>query len=201
MQSSTVCDKIVKKRRESEGMNFATSLIMACVFFRLFNFRAGGIDLMPDIVGIFLALSAAYILRKKEDDFREAYIPCAFALIFSLWNFANLLPEEAEAGFGIIYCALEGGLLIAETVMYKKLFDGFGSMYGEICTKGFNALKLYFISCTFGIGSSISVWFAEGSEALWWVPVIHIVWAVIHAVVATYLAYQFYVLKPKFRKR
>lgn len=180
-------------------MNFATSLIMACVFFRLFNIPAGGVDLMPDMVGILLAIIAASQLRKKEDDFKDVYIPAGFAMVFSLWNFIDLMPSEASVGFGIIYTLLEGGLLAAETVMYKKLFDGYGSMYGQVCAGGFRALVPYAVSRMCGIAVSIAVWAVADNEELWWVTFCYFVWMIINIVIATYLAYQFYILKPKFR--
>ncbi len=174
---------------------------MACIFFRLFNIRLGGVDLMPDMFGVLLALVAAKMLRRGEDDFKNVYMPAAFALFFSLGSFVNFMPAEPSAGFGIIYAAVEGGFLVAETAMYGKFFDGYGSMYGIVCTEGKKALLLYAASRVCGIGLNIAVWAAAGNEDLAAVTVIYYVWVFVNIVASTYLAYSFYVLKPKFRRK
>lgn len=180
-------------------MNFATSLIMAAIFFRLFGIRLNGVDLLPDCIGILLILFAVSLLRKKEDDFKSVYMPCIFALVFSMWGLYNFMPAEPSLGFGILYGFLEGAYLIAETVTYKKLFDGYGSMYRETCVSGFRALGIHAVIRVAGIAMNIAVWAIAGNMDYMGVMIGYYVWAIIDIIASTYLVYNFYVLKPKFR--
>jgi len=178
-------------------MNFAVSLIMAGLLFRLCNIPLQKIDLFPDVVGMLLVLLAVTLLRKKEDDFRSAFLPCVFAVIFSAWNWYNFMPSAASVGFAVIYAGLEGGLLLAECLTYSRLFDGFGAYYRGIGTGGKRWTCLYALSHSAGIALTLAVWFGGG--ALFTVG--YCVWLVLHAVISTRLAYEFYLLKPKFHKK
>lgn len=172
---------------------------MAGIFFRLFGIRMGGVDLLPDCIGILLIFFAISILRNKEDDFKNAYMPAAFAIVFSMWGLYNFMPAEPSLGFGILYALLEGAYLIAEVATYKKLFDGYGSMYREICTGGFRSLKIYAVTRVAGIAMTLAVWAVAGNMDYIGVMIGYYVWALIDIIVSTYLVYNFYVLKPKFR--
>lgn len=180
-------------------MNFATSLIMTAIFFRLFGIRLNGVDLLPDCIGILLIMFAVSILSRKEYEFKNVYMPSTFALVLSMWGLYNFMPAEPNIGFGILYAVMELAFLVAETVTYKTLFDGYGSMYREVCTKGFLSLKIYAVTRAAGIAMNLAVWTIAGNEDYFAVIIGYYVWALIDIIVSTYLVYNFYVLKPKFR--
>lgn len=179
-------------------MDFAVDLIMTGIVFRLCNVRYGGVDLLPDLFGMSFVLIALLILRKREYEFRSAFLPWIFAFLLSAWSLYNFMPSEPSVPFGVLYVGAEGLLLLAECRMYKKLFCGFEHFYDETNRGGNGAVWLYAASKLCGIGLNLAMWLASATENAG-LTLTYYGWVVVHMVIATWLMYRFYLLKPKFR--
>ena len=187
-------------RRDVTGVDFAVSLIMAAIAFRMCNLRFGGVDLMPDLFGMLLLLIALLILQKKDYEFRGGFFPWVFAFLLSGWNLYNFMPGDPSALFGVLYVIAEGLLLLAECRVYRKLFAGFESFYDREDPAARRSVFFYGASKACGIALNIAMWTMADRE-LAWLTLTYSAWVLLHLVVATWLMYRFYLLKPKFRPR
>ncbi len=179
-------------------MNLAVDLIMAALVFRLCNLRYGGVDLLPDVFGMLALLGALLILRKKDYEFRGAFLPWTFALVLSGWSLYNFMPKEPSALFGVQYAVAEGLLLLTECLVYYRLMVGFEQVYSEKDKPGRGAVWLYGLSKTAGIALNLILWVNVAKES-YVLTLAYYGWVLVHIVVTTWLIYRFYLLKPKFR--
>ena len=152
--------------------------------------------MFPDFAAALLLIVGAYILRRREDSFRNAYVPSAFYLLLSLSTLYNFLPKEQNAGWAAVYAAACALTLAAECAAYKKCFDAFCEMYQNRDRGGYLAVAVYALCRTVGIAVSLLIYLTPEDTVS--VTAAYFAWAAINIVVSTYLVYRFYLQKPKF---
>ena len=174
-------------------MNFAVDLLMACVFFRFIGVRVGGIDVLPDCLGVLLAILAIVLLRRREEDFRFALTPAALLFFVSLAGLYNFMPDEQNLVYAALYILSELAYLALELWLYRRLFAASAQMYRAGVTRAQTRAV--------GIVCNLAVWWGSSSvEAAAFTPAMVVFWVyyVLYFFVAALLIYQLYLQKPKF---
>ena len=154
---------------------------MVSVFLRLIDVRYENVDMFPDFLAALFMLAAIFILRRRKDSFKRAYLPAAIYLITSFLTLYNFLPKEQNAGLAGLYAAGCVLLLVFDCAAYKRCFESFNETYQSESRGGFAAVAAYAVCRVVGI--IVSVWIYMLPEETVASTAVFIAWAAVNTVV------------------